>query len=40
MNQQTLTTTILSFAFSGMLGHHRREYGAQAPAPSAAPKKK
>ena len=40
MNELSLNTAILSFAFSGMLGHHRREYGAQAPAPSAAPKKK
>jgi len=39
MNQQTLNTTILSFAFSGMLGSHRREYGAPPP-PSATPKKK
>jgi hypothetical protein len=39
MNQPTINTTILSFAFSGMLGAHRREYGSPPPA-SAAPKKK
>jgi hypothetical protein len=38
-HQQTLNTAILSFAFSGMLGSHRREYGAPPP-PSATPKKK
>ena len=40
MNQQTLNTTILSFAFSGMLGSHRREYGSPPPPVSAQPKKK
>jgi hypothetical protein len=39
-NQLSLNTTILSFAFSGMLGAHRREYGSP-PAPvSATPTKK
>ena len=43
MNPLTMNTTILSFAFSGMLGAHRREYGAVPPPsalPAAAPKKK
>jgi hypothetical protein len=43
MNPLSMNTTILSFAFSGMLGAHRREYGSAPPAsatPAAAPKKK
>jgi hypothetical protein len=36
MNQPTINSTIFSFAFSGMLGAHRREYGLPPP-PSATP---
>lgn len=40
-NQLTLNTAILSFAFSGMLAPHRREYGDPRPAtPVSAAKKK
>ncbi len=40
MNQMSLNTTILSFAFSGLLGAHRRAYGSPPPLASATPKKK
>lgn len=38
MNQSTINSTIFSFAFSGMLGAHRREYGSSpSPSPSVTP---
>jgi hypothetical protein len=40
MSPLSLNTTIFSFAFSGVLGAHRREYGAPPPAAPASPKKK
>ena len=40
MTQLSLNTTILSFAFSGVLGSHRRQYEAPRPVSQAAPKKK
>lgn len=40
MNQMTLNSAILSFAFSGVFAPHRRVYEALRPANPAAPKKK
>jgi hypothetical protein len=40
MNQMSLSTAILSFAFSGVLAPHRREYEAPKPQTSGQPKKK
>jgi hypothetical protein len=39
MNQLSLNTAILSFAFSGMLAPHKREYEAPRPAAPAPAKK-
>jgi hypothetical protein len=39
-NQLSLNTAILSFAFSGMLAPHRREYAAPAPRLPASARKK
>ena len=44
MNQQTLNSAIIQFAFAGMLAPHRREYDSPQPrtttTPSQTPKKK
>jgi hypothetical protein len=40
MNKVSLRTTILSFAFSGVLPQHQREYEAPRTATQATPKKK
>jgi hypothetical protein len=41
MNELSLNTAILSFAFSGMLAPHKREIAAPQPArPAGGPKKK
>jgi hypothetical protein len=40
MKPLSLNTTILSFAFSGMLGAHRREYATPRPAAPTNPRKK
>jgi hypothetical protein len=40
MNQLSLNTAIMSFAFSGMLAPHPRGYEAPRPIPRAQPKKK
>jgi hypothetical protein len=40
MNELSLNTAILSFAFSGVLAPHRRGYEAPRPATPAQPKKK
>ncbi|HXQ12784.1 MAG TPA: hypothetical protein VN805_17465 [Caulobacteraceae bacterium] len=40
MNQLSLNTAILSFAFSGVLAPHRRGYEAPRPQTPAQPKKK
>jgi hypothetical protein len=40
MTQLSLNTTILSFAFSGVLGSHKRPYEAQRTVSQPAPKKK
>jgi hypothetical protein len=40
MNQMSLNSAIMQFAFSGMLAPHRREPEAARPAPQASPKKK
>jgi hypothetical protein len=39
MNQMSLNTAILSFAFSGVLAPHKREYESPRPTPQAAKKK-
>ncbi len=44
MNQQTLNSAIIQFAFAGMLAPHRREYAAPrqdtTTTPSSTPRKK
>jgi hypothetical protein len=40
MNQMSLSTAIMSFAFSGVLAPHKREYEAPRPQSPAQPKKK
>ena len=40
MTQMSLNTAILSFAFSGVLGSHKRQYEAPRPVSQATPQKK
>jgi hypothetical protein len=40
MNHLSLNTAILSFAFSGVLAPHKREYDSRPPAQPQTPKKK
>jgi hypothetical protein len=40
MNQMSLNTAIISFAFSGVLAPHKRDYEAPRPQAPAQPKKK
>lgn len=40
MNQLSLSTAIMSFAFSGVLAPHKREYEAPRPQSTPAPPKK
>ncbi|HKT53872.1 MAG TPA: hypothetical protein VJP88_05440 [Caulobacteraceae bacterium] len=40
MNQMSLNTAIMSFAFSGVFAPHRRDYEAPRPQTPALPKKK